>query len=207
LVLLLTLLGIIISWRDAAAESYLKAHPTGRLARLVHRSRDRWYGILITPACLVWTAGRALVFFTRDLALGFERTRKALAFVFRRRIERQAEIRGFADGEIDELPDTIVAAFTEEPVSDGPLVVDFFPGLDELQSSLASWFDRRVGGSVLLAGERGSGKTSWLHQVDPGELPKTLITLDHRPSSDDELARLLSDHIAPGAESRFSLDQ
>jgi len=191
LILLLTVLGIVISWREAAAESFLKARPTGRLAGLVQLSRGRWYSVLITPACFVWPAGQALVVFARDLALGFEQTRKALAFVFRQRVERQAEAKGYAGGDIQALPPSVVEAFTEDPVSEGSLVIDYFPELNLLQEAFEAWRDKGTGGAFLLTGERGSGKTSWLHQAPSGDLARTMISLDRRPASAADLADIL----------------
>jgi hypothetical protein len=207
LILVLTLAGAIVSWRDAAAETYLRAHPTGRLSALVRSTRSRWYGTLITPVCFLWTAGRALAVFARDLALGFEQTRKALAFVFRQRIERQAEARGYAPGDIEVLPESVVAAFTEEAVSDDRLKVDHFPGLEQFQTAFDTWRDTATGGAILLTGERGSGKTTWLHQAQTGEVPKTLITLDRRPASSDELAKILGGELVRGGSSRRDLER
>ncbi|MCU0304762.1 MAG: hypothetical protein MUC56_11965 [Thermoanaerobaculales bacterium] len=200
-------LGVAFAWRKPTAEAYLAAHPSGRFSDLVRRSQGRLLGVLITPVCVIWWAGHALVVVARDLALGFEQTRRALAFVFRRRIERQAEVHGYADGAVDRLPEAVCAAFTEEPVQAGPLAVDHFPGLDRLEATLASWRETGVGGPILLTGERGVGKTTWLQRIDPGGLPLELITMDERPRTATALAVMLGRRIVAEPETEWDLDR
>jgi hypothetical protein len=207
LVLAATTLAIVFSWRQVAAEAFLEVQPIGRLANLVRTSTGRWYGVLITPACFLWMAGRALLALARDFALGFEQTRRGLAFIFRRRIERQAEVRGYAEAEIEELPAPVVEAFTEEAVSTGPLVVDHFPGLDGFHAALRQWREHARGGAFLLTGERGCGKTTWLGQIATGDLHKTVVTLDRRPTDNHDLARLLGGALRPEVERECTLDE
>jgi hypothetical protein len=206
LVVLATLVGIIFGWRRVMTEAFLHSRPTGRLATLVRNSQGRWYSLVITPACFVAMTGRGIVRLASDFALGFDQTRKALAFLLRRRIEKQAEVRGYANGDIASLPRQVAQAFTENPVSEGPLVVDYFPALDEVQSALNRWTAEAVGGSVLLTGERGSGKTSWLNRVSSEDVAKTVITLDHRPSNPDSLAQVLGRELLPDAGVAWTID-
>jgi hypothetical protein len=206
LIALAALLGIVISWRHVAAEAFLAVQPTGRLAALVRSARGRWYGVLMTPGCFLWMTGRAILAVARDFALGFEQTRRALAFLFRRRIERQAEVRGYADVDPGHLPEAFLEAFTEDAVTHGPLVIDHFPGLGDLHGALVDWREQRGGGAFLLTGERGCGKTSWLRQVDGGDLIRTNITLQDRPASSDELASVLGRALAADTSSTSNLE-
>ena len=202
----MTLIAIIVSWRHVAAEAFLEVQPTGRLARMVRSSSGRWYGVLITPACFVWMAGRAMLAITRDFALGFEQTRRGLAFIFLRRIEKQAEVRGYAEVELETLAPAVLDAFSEEAVPPGPLAVDYFPGLEEFSGTLSAWRERGAGGSFLLTGERGSGKTTWLGQVTADDLPKAVVSLHSRPSDGNELASALGAAIFPDADRLWTLD-
>jgi hypothetical protein len=192
LVVLLSLLAILLGWRQIIADTFLRHHPEHRLAGLVRRTRDRWYGMLVAPACFLWLAGRTLLVVTRELALGFTLTHKVLAFVFRRQIERQAEVKGYAEGEIDELPERLTEAFSEQPVSSGAGVIDLFPGLDQLGQELQAWHECGTGGAGLVTGECGAGKTTWLNQVDGQQVPVLRIAPEQRPQTAGELGRLLA---------------
>ena len=200
------LIAIVFSWRHVTAEAFLEVQPTGRLARMVRSSSGRWYGVLITPACFVWMAGRAILAIARDFALGFEQTRRGLAFLFLRRIEKQAEVRGYAEVDFDTLAPAVVEAFSEEAVPAGPLVIDYFPGLNEFATTLGAWRETGAGGAYLLTGERGCGKTTWLGQISTGDLPKTVVSLDSRPSDADELASTLGNAVFPDKEEHWALE-
>jgi len=202
----MTLIAIIVGWRHVTAEAFLGVQPTGGLARMVKSSSGPWYGVLITPACFAWMAGRAVLAITRDFALGFEQTRRGLAFIFLRRIEKQAEVRGYAEVELDNLAPAVREAFSEEAVPAGPLVVDFFPGLKECADTLSAWLENRAGGAYLLTGERGCGKTTWLGQVSAGDLPKTVVSLENRPTTTGELASVLGNAVFPEAMEQWTLD-
>jgi hypothetical protein len=192
LVVTLSLLAILLGWRRIIADTFLRHYPTHRLAGLVQRTRDRWYGMLVAPACFLWLAGRALVMVTREAALSFTLTHKVMAFVFRRQIERQAEVKGYADGEIDELPERLTEAFSEQPVGSGAAVIDMFPGLDQLEQELQAWHDCGAGGAGLVTGECGAGKTTWLNQIESQQAPVRRITPEQRPQTAGELTRLLA---------------
>lgn len=171
---------LLARWRRPIADAYLGLEKRGRLTALVRLSRDRWYGVFVSAAAFVLLAGRALLHLGRDFAMGFDQTRRALAFMFRRRVEKHAEQRGYADGNIEELPESLVAAFEEQPVSETTAAIGRYPGLDRLQSMLVSWRDDDTGASFLLTGEKGMGKTSWLHAIDPGDVAIHHIVLNHR---------------------------
>ena len=200
------LIAIVFSWRHITAEAFLEVQPTGRLARMVRSSNGRWYGVLIAPACFMWMAGRAVLAIARDFALGFEQTRRGLAFIFLRRIEKQAETLGYAEADLDSLAPSILEAFSEEAVSSEQLVVDFFPGLDEFSKRLGNWRDNGTRGAYLLTGERGCGKTTWLGKIDAGDLPKTIVSLGRRPKDTDELASTFGEAVFPKTKATWTID-
>jgi hypothetical protein len=192
LVVTLSLLAILLGWRQVIADTFLRHHPAHRLAGLVQRTRDRWYGMLVAPGCFLWLAGRATIVVTREAALSFTVTHKVMAFVFRRQIERQAEVKGYAEGELDELPERLTEAFSEQPVGSGAAVIDLFPGLDRLEQELQAWHDCGAGGAGLVTGECGAGKTTWLNQIESQQAPVLRIAPEHRPQTAGELTRLLA---------------
>jgi hypothetical protein len=203
-VVLVAAVRVLASWRSVIADAYLEVGPTGRLAELVRRTRDHWYGVFVAATSFGWLAGRAAIVLGRDFAMGFDQTRRALAFLFRRRIERQAERLGYAEVDVESLPGHVRDAFTEDPVSDGPRVTDRFPGLDRLTRAIEAWRGGSTGGSFLLTGERGTGKTSWLARARAGtdSLPVSDVVLRDRAHGEAELARALS----PGGSSADGLD-
>ncbi len=184
-------------WRQEIGDAYLKVQPAGSLADAVRATRQRWYGIFVAGASFGWLFGRGVAVLARDFALGFDQTRRALAFLFRRRIEKQAEQRGYAESSPESLPAPLVAAFCPEPVSDGELVVDHFPGFRALEEAIAAWQGKRGGAAFLIRGEPGIGKTSWLGRVRAEGLETTAVALADRPRSAARLAEMLAAALLP----------
>jgi hypothetical protein len=191
---------LLARWRLPIADAYLALGAGGRLAGVVDRSRSRWYGVFVSAAAFVLLAGRALLRMGRDFAMGFDQTRRALAFMFRRRVEKHAEQLGYAEGNPDELPPGLVEHFAETPVTDGIPAIAHYPGLDRLQAMIEPWLQKDLGASFLLTGEKGLGKTSWLRQIDAGEVPIDHISLDHRVLSESHLVGTLAKELRLGLE-------
>ena len=183
----------LFRWRGVMIETFLKLQPTGRLADTLRDTRSRWYGAFLAPAAFAWLAGRGAATVVREFALGFEQTQKALAFLFRQRVQRQAEKQGYAEGDVGELPEELVETFGEEAIEAGPLVVANFPGMEELHEILTTWRDTGSRGSYLLTGERGIGKTTWLNQIRRKDLEIQRIILGHRVTDAADLCSRLSE--------------
>ena len=193
MVVLTAVLVELFRWRDVMVDTFLKLQPNGWLAATVRDTRTRWYGALLAPAAFVWLAGRGLAVVAREFALGFEQTQKALAFLFRQRVQRQAEKQGYAEGDVAELPKGLAAAFAEEPVTTGELVVANFPGLEEMHEILSTWRATGARGSYLLTGERGIGKTTWLNQIRREDLSVQRVLLGRRVSTESDLCSRLAE--------------
>jgi hypothetical protein len=193
LVVLAAVLVELFRWRGVMIDTFLKLQPKGRLSATLRAKRANWQGAFLAPAAFVWLAGRGVATVTREFALGFEQTQRALAFLFRQRVQRQAELSGYAAGAVAELPDGLVEAFREESVESGPLVVPNFPGLNELHEILTSWRDSGARGSYLLTGERGVGKTTWLNQVRRDDLDIHRILLGRRVTDPADLCARLAE--------------
>ncbi len=186
---------LLARWRRPIADAYLALGAKGRLNTLVERARDRWYGVFVSAAAFVLLAGRALLRVGRDFAMGFDQTRRALAFLFRRRVEKHAEQLGYAEAGLDELPSRVVELFAEAPIGDATSAIGHYPGLDRLQAMIGPWLEDDVGASFLLTGEKGMGKTSWLHRIDAGEIPIDHISLTHRVRSEARLVQTLAKEL------------
>lgn len=91
-----------------------------------------------------------------------------------------AEQRGFSEGSVEGLPPELVAALDEEIQPSDLEAAGGFPGLELVEESAASWRDGRAGGSVLLAGEEGLGKTAWLSRFLELEEEATRLRLTTR---------------------------
>ncbi len=173
------------AWRGEVTSAYLKLFPQGRLAEQVQASSERPYGLLIAAAAFVFVAARGLWVWLRDTALRFEQTRKALAYLFRRQLERQSRHQP-PPPDPRLLPETLQQALTEDAAV-GALTIPVYP---ELDGALADLSRLRAGGSgalLALAGERGSGKTSWLLELQrqvgagpTGALPCALLSFEDR---------------------------
>jgi len=195
IVVAITLLVLMLRWRRQLADAFLSKHSEGRIADLVRRTRDSWLGVFVAPASFVWILGRAVAVLARDFAMGFEQTQRALAFLFRRRIEKEAERRGYAAGDIESLPDKCLEAFSEDAIEKGPGLVEHFQGLDELRKDISAWREREDGRSFLLTGQRGVGKTTWLRQIRRDDVQVDRIWLGIRATSRDHICQLLADHL------------
>jgi len=184
-------LRLLGAWRGEISSAYLQASPQGRVAAAVRRYGAHWYGLFVSLLAFLFLAARAAAALARDFAMGFDQTRKALAFVSRKRMEKQAEKRGYAEARPEDLPSPLRQAFSEDPLERDAPAVDCFPGLDRLQGSIEQWRAGNGGGIFLLTGEPGTGKTSWLARIPSGDLAVTGVHFTDRPASAAELARTL----------------
>ena len=185
---------LIRRWRTSIVEAYLKNWPDGHIATLVESTKDRFYNLIVVAAALVYVLVSGAVVFAKQFVLGFEQSRKALAFVFRMRLERKSERLGTWDISLAELPEDLLFAFTLEPLTGPELRVDYFPGFDKWQRDFASWQQNRQKGSFLLRGSRGYGKTSWLlHALEQvKDLPTQFLSLERKDSTAASLFSQLS---------------
>lgn len=181
------------NWRGELTRAYLTLSPEGRLARLVRDSENRSFGLLVAAAAFVFIAARALWVWLRDVALGFEQTRKALAYLFRRQLERQSRNQP-APPDPELLPEALQAALTEEAVTQDNLHVANYPELDEVLA-IASGLDAGAPGALIaIAGDRGAGKTTWLMQLRDrldDAIPCRLHAFESRLIGADDVCRQL----------------
>lgn len=185
---------LIRAWRAEVTGSYLNLFPHGALAALVRSTADRPHGLLIAVAAFGAVAARGLWSWLRDTALGFEQTRKALAYLLRRRLERQAEGQAGDAPDPSLLPQELQDALTEDPVPQ-TLAITRFPDQPEVLKAVHALHEGGTGTLTALVGERGAGKTTWMQslsaQIEP-IMPVLLHTLEQRQIDPDALLRALS---------------
>lgn len=187
---------LIRAWRTEVSGAYLAISPQGRLADLVRASQHRSQGLLIATAAFVFVAARGLWVWVRDTALRFGQTRKALAYLFRRQLERQSKNQP-PPQDPALLPAALQAALTEDPAPI-ELRIPVYPQLDATVNSALGLRHGGAGALIALAGERGAGKTTWLLELQrqvsdaAGTLPCTLHAFESRVTSPRELCLALS---------------
>lgn len=189
---------LIRRWRDDIASVYLRVQPVGPLSRLVSRTRTHWVGILVVLAAFIVLLASGIVRALRRFVLGFEQSRKALAFLFRRRLERQ--VAHELAGDEARLEPAILEFFSERPVTDATFAIERYPGLDDFAERFAQWKDGQRGGSTVVVGRSGFGKTSWLHAAEQRCRGARVTRIENRRRalrSEDVLAVLAAATGAP----------
>jgi hypothetical protein len=185
-------------WQPDIVDGYLKFRPDGSMADAVRATRERWYGFFVAVAAVVVLMAVAAARVAARFALGFDQTRKALAFLFRRRLERQAEQQ--PEEAKEALAEDLVKHLTEDPVSRAELLTDHLPGLDEFLKAAKAWAEGQPPIPSLLVGDTGFGKTTWLlaaeARLKQAGIAARVLTL---PQHADEPARLLA-WLAKGLE-------
>ncbi len=169
-------------WRPDITDFYLRVRPEGHLAEVVKTTRNRWYGFFVVMAAFGVITADAASRGVRRFVLGFEQSRKALAYIFRRRLEKRAEESARPAGDEPSIPEELCGYFTEEPLTDGDLAIDNYPGLARFEESVEEWRAGERIGAMLLVGGAGFGKTTWLNHAESraGSLPITRIRLGTR---------------------------
>lgn len=189
-------------WRDDIADAYLRWRPTGGLAERVKKTRRRWFGFFVVIAASLFVFAGFAVRSARRFVLSFDQSRSALAYLFRKRLERRAD-EELAPPSISALPSEVREAFDERPVTDEALLIDHFPGLDRFEEAIARWREDAVVGSMLVVGKTGYGKTTWLDRATgrAGDLPVVRLSPRDRFVDRAALAAYLAEALGhPGLD-------
>lgn len=155
---------LVAHWRTAIVESFLANHPEGSLAGFVRRTRDQRRGFFAALLAFGFVAARGVFVYGRETALGFDNTRRALAYFFRRRLEKQAEAGGRRPTDLNLLPHALTTACSDEELRDEGRVENF-PELDEVTELARTWRGGGPGRIVSVVGEPGIGKTAWMQAL------------------------------------------
>ncbi|MEZ4447958.1 MAG: hypothetical protein R3B09_00680 [Nannocystaceae bacterium] len=194
-------------WRESIADAYLVFRDHGSLADAVRSSRRRWYGFFVATAAVAILAVALVGRFIRRFVLGFEQSRKALAFMFRRRLERRAEDIGAINRA--PLPEDLATCLTAAPVTESALRLAGFTGQRQLDEHIDEWRSSPVLGAALLVGDPGVGKTTWLlaavERAAAAGLPTSLLRLRERTLSREGMLAAIVRELDPPPEARRSL--
>jgi len=187
---------LIRRWQNDIATTYLLLVPAGRLAVAVTDTRTRWFGFFVVVAAFVFVASRAVVSVSSRFVLQFDQTRKALAFVFRRRLERRA--REMPDDEQQPLPASVEEALRITPADPDDALPERLVELPECVARHARWLhDEGVVGAIAVVGHTGIGKTTWLRCFVAGlgaseRSTASWVSLTERPADGPELCQRLA---------------
>ncbi len=185
---------LIRKWQDDIASGYLRFRDRGALADAVRSTRVHWYGFFVALAAVVILLLVGSWRLVQGFILGFDQSRRALAFFFRRRLERHAsEVSSV--GMVNELPSDLVSALRLDATSDARLVVDHFPQLEAFHRQFDDWkASHDIIGAVLVVGDAGYGKTSWLKAATLAleYKPFDVVKLDRRLLSQRQVLQCLA---------------
>lgn len=200
----LVILGLLLrSWRPAITSAYLANYPSGRLADLVRKTQGQAIGAAVAIAAFSYVAVRGITLYLRQLAMRFEHTRRALAYLFRRRLERHADRISTGDSTPEDLPARLQAVFTE-PRGEGIPLIAGGTSLDAIAANIEEWIAQGGAQDAMVFGERGVGRTTWLEclreRVDGAvtaadDVTLHTVTVDDRILSEAALCRFLADEL------------
>lgn len=151
------------SWQVDIFDAYLAMVPEGTIADLVRRFRTHLLGAFVALPVALWLAARRMVQIAGRWALRLEQVRRALSFLFLRRLEKQATADRAARRDHPPPPD--VRAVLERVELDAAIRVERFPRIDEALADLAAWRRGAPGISWAVVGERGAGKSCWIETL------------------------------------------
>jgi hypothetical protein len=178
---------ILRQWRVEVTNIYGQLYPASGLSRLLERGRDRFWSTFVVLPAAARLAVHGLTTLVQDTALRFDRIRRALAYLFRRRLERTAEALGHGTADVTQLPIALRRAFEPGELT-ADAKVERFPALEEVLDRVSEWKSGGAGMSLALVGPTGVGKTTWIRELKlrAGDVEIVERTLDD--SLEDERA-------------------
>lgn len=195
-------------WRPWIVRTYLsRSTENSWLTRVTKRHAERFYGIFVVIIALVIVLMRRVGSFVKDNLSDMDATKRMLAFMFRRQVEKHALEHGRMLLKPHELPTDIIEQFPFGPMmtEERPVKAPF---LEEIKQAFDNWKNEAIDGSVVLVGGAGMGKSTALQLMsvildEPAPVasvkdkftdPKTLIS---------SLARILQLPSNPSSEAAF----
>ncbi|MBT8496277.1 MAG: AAA family ATPase, partial [Deltaproteobacteria bacterium] len=190
-------------WRAMIVTAYAhRIDARSKFASFVIKHGSRWYGAvvaLVAMPVLLATRGTRLV---REHVAGLNTTRRILAFLFRRQIERHAEKSGKSESIVVELPDKLVELFPHDSLAaeTAPLRP---PTVDEVETKINAWLESPVDGSAALVGGAGMGKTTILNFLSAElEVEVNTIDIDRKVVKTADLWTTLADKLDLPADTK-----
>ncbi|MCO4763483.1 MAG: ATP-binding protein, partial [Myxococcales bacterium] len=189
---------LVRHWQADICEAYLRAYPEGGLANAVRSVQDKPVGIFVAFAAFAYVALRGVALWLGDVAMSFDETRRVLAFLFRRELERRADDI-IVTNRVSDLPAPVQAAFADRPAGADD-IVDLLPGLDDVHRKVTKWHAGGKSQAVAITGPWGCGKTTWMRALARKVLADEAIevvhlTLNERPADARALCSFLGGQL------------
>jgi len=154
----LLLLVLVRRWREEIHQSFVGRWPDNPLGQQLVKSEKGWLHLPLLVVALLAIAVRASTLLARDFVLGFEQSRKALAYFFQIRVERQAKERGRRVVTTSSLPQELQDAFADAPCENPKFLVD----RAKEQPALVQRLREGRPLSIMVSAPAGGGVTTWL---------------------------------------------
>jgi len=146
------------------------------LERLVRRVEGQTIGVFVIAAVVLVLFGNRMATFARRYLSSRDATKKLLAFLFRKQVEKHAQQMGRVVVRRQELPQAILRQFPTGSLesADHP---QRQPQVLELKEVFDIWQEDRSDGSAALVGHTGMGKTTVLNRLE-GDLGVSVLRGD-----------------------------
>lgn len=153
-------------FRPWIVREYVKRSPNdGWLTEITRKHAPRFYGISVLLIALFIVLFRQVARFGRRNLSDLDATKRLLAYLFRRRVEKHAQEHGRVLIEPHELPERITKHFPTGPLNPESRPIRP-PFLDEIKQAFDHWQAHKVEGSVAVVGGAGMGKSTALRQLE-----------------------------------------
>ncbi|MFK7988355.1 MAG: AAA family ATPase [Sandaracinaceae bacterium] len=184
---------LVRGWSQDVIASHVRRYPNGFCARRLNQNDTLFGRYLLTLPAGIQLAYEGTTQAFKELALRFDQSRRAFAFLFRRRLEKAAEATRVPDHEWGDLPPAVRDAFDGEPAP-AHHEIDYFPELETVVERVESWKAGGRGFSVALVGERGIGKTSWMRALARRcVIDEPILSVPHDLETPTDVCRWLSE--------------
>ncbi len=196
-------------WRKKVSSDFTTLWPESSLSRELLAARGRWYELIFTLLALVYLVIYGFFGAIRHMALGFDLTQKLVAYLFRKRLEQEAETRQDQRAMYQTLPKELKQAFSEAPETSLIQRIEHFPKMDALLHQMERWEHGGQHGSFLVVGKAGVGKTEWLREAlrRSQTFTSTYLDLHERLIEPERLVSVLSEGIFPDQPASTTVEE
>ena len=155
-------------WRPHIQRAYrdqLGDREEGTLGRLVRSSERRFYGVFVIGAAFAVVLAARVADFGRQYLSSLDATKKLLAFIFRRQVEKHAHQQGRVLAQRQDLPAELLRCFPSRsltPTQGGRRI----PLMDQVKELFETWQQDQSDGSAAVVAPAGMGKTTALRALE-----------------------------------------
>ncbi|WP_394830628.1 AAA family ATPase [Pendulispora rubella] len=155
-------------WRDVVFERASRTRKKSAFEQWVLQNRTGWKSFFAATAGGVHVFAQGAVRFVRTWIARFYLTRRVLAYLFRRELDKLGAER--AELPTSPIPDATFEALGPDAGSSTFIATD----LDERIEQVFARIRQGKGGIVLIVGERGMGKSTLLRRIHE-QIPETVL--------------------------------